>query len=71
MYVCVYVVSVSSDEKRFQGSTVGLVNVFSNISDLLDYPSSRLLLIQKILNKIKTSKLTYLNEIDKKKIDKY
>ena len=67
MYVCVYVVSVSSDEKRFQGSTVGLVNVFSNISDLLDYPSSRLLLMQKILNKIKTSKLTYLNEIDKKK----
>ena len=58
---------VNSDEKRFQGSTVGLVNVFSNISDLLDYPSSRLLLMQKILNKIKTSKLTYLNEIDKKK----
>ena len=55
MYVCVYVVSVSSDEKRFQGSTVGLVNVFSNISDLFNYPSSRLLLIQKIVNKINTS----------------
>ena len=46
-YVSKY--TTNSDEKRFQGSTVWLVNVFSNISDLLDYPSSRLIDWNKII----------------------